>query len=114
MQRRQSPAHVQTKPEQRRQLRVDQVGIEVFGHVEERVLEDVRRVDPRAEPDVDAQLHHTPEPLPVLAKEFREGPAVAPSKPVDSVGRVAGRFVDLRSNLLYPRARRKPGPKNRK
>ena len=46
MQRRQPPADVQPQPEQRGELRVGQVGVEVAGDVEERLLEDVRGVEP--------------------------------------------------------------------
>lgn len=74
MPRRQPPADVQAEPEQRRELRAGQAGVEVAGDVQERLLEDVRRVDPGPEPGLEAQLHHAPEPVAVLAER-------APPKP---------------------------------
>ena len=81
---------MQPQPEQRGELGVGQVGVEVAGDVEERLLEDVRRVEPGPQPRVDAQLHHAPEPIAVLVEELRQRLAVAAAKPVDRVDRVAG------------------------
>ena len=93
MQRRQPPADVQSQPEQRRELGVGQVGVEVAGDVEERLLDDVRRVESGSEPRVQAQLDHPPEPVAVLLEELRQRPAVAAAEPLDRVVRVAGRLV---------------------
>ncbi len=53
------------------------VGVEVVIDVEERLLEDVRRVESGPEPRVDAQFDHAPELVAVLGKELRQSPLVA-------------------------------------
>ena len=90
MQRRQPPADVQPQPEQRGELRVGQVGVQVAGDVEERLLDDVRRVEPGPQPRVQAQLHHAPEPVAMLFEQHRQRPAVAAAELLDRVDRVAG------------------------
>ena len=93
MQRRQPPADVQPQPEQRGELRVGQVGVEVAGDVEERLLEDVRRIEPASQPRVQAQLDHAPEPVAILVEERRQRLAVAAAEPSrsDRSGRRASR-----------------------
>ena len=50
MQRGQPTAYVQPEPEQWRELRVGQVGVEIARDVEERLLEDVGGIEPGPEP----------------------------------------------------------------
>ena len=113
MQRRQPPADVQPQPEQRGELGVGQVGVEVAGDVEERLLDDVRRVEPGPQPRVQPQLDHPPEPLAILVEERRQRLAVAAAEPLDRVSRFAGRLVHGGPHTLYPRTGEKAGPRNR-
>jgi len=112
MQGRQPQSDVQPHPEQRWELGVGQVGVEVAVNVEELLLDDVRRVESAPEPRVHPQLDHAPESVAVLLEERRQRLAVAAAKPVDHVGRVAGRLVHVGLHPHYPRASQKPGPRN--
>ena len=114
MQGRQPPADVQPQPEQRGELRVGQVGVEVAGDVEERLLDDVRRVEAGSQPRVQAQLDHAPEPVAMLFEERRQRLAVAAAELLDRVGRVAGRLVHEGPHTLYPRPVRNRDRKKRK
>ena len=79
---------VQSQPEQRGELGVGQIGVKVAGDVEERLLDDIRRVETSAKPRVQAQLHHAPEPLAMLLEERRQRLAVAAAELLDQVVRV--------------------------
>ncbi len=66
------------KPKRRRGLRFGEVGAEVAVDVEERLLEDVRRVEPAPYPRVDPQLDHAPESVAILVELLRQGPRSPP------------------------------------
>ena len=55
----------QPQPQEQRQPRVGQVRRELGDGVHQSVLEDVGRVDPSADPAVQAGVHHPPQPRPV-------------------------------------------------
>ena len=94
---------VQQKPEQRRGLRDGEVGAEVAVDVEERLLEDVRRVEPAPDPRVDPKLDHVPEWVALLVEELRPGPPVAAEEPMDRIGPVAVRIVQVVPHTPNPR-----------
>ena len=102
MQRRQPPADVQPQPEQGGKLRVCQVGVEVAGDVEERLLDDIRCVEPGSKPRVEAQLHHVPEAVAMLVEERCQRLLVAAAELLDRVIRVARRLVSEGPHTLYP------------
>ena len=93
------------------QLRVGQVGVQVAGDVEERLLEDVRGVEAGPDARVDAQLDHATEPIAVAIEQRRQRLAVAAAELLDRVDCVAGWVVHDSPHTPYPRAGRKAGPK---
>ena len=106
-----SPADVQPQPEQRWQLRVSQIGVQVAGDVDERLLEHIGGVDAGSEPRVDAQLDHATEPIAVAIEYRRQRPAAARAQPLDGVGRVAWSGFHESPHTPYPRAGQKSGQK---
>jgi len=110
VERRQPPADVQAQPEQRGQLRVGQVGVEVAGDVEERLLEDIRCVEAGPDARVDAEFDHATEPIAVAIEQGRQRPAVAAAERPQRVGRIAEAVVHDGPHTLYPRAGQKAGP----
>ncbi len=103
VERRQPPTDVQPQPEQRRQLGVGEIGVQVVGYVEERLLEDVRGVEPGPHTRVDAQLDHATEPIAVASEQGRQCLAITSTKSLDQVGRFAGRVLHDGPHTPYPR-----------
>lgn len=60
------------EPEEERSGRVPEVLPEPLRSLEEDLLEDVRGIDPRLEPGVEADLHHASQSVPMRAKEAGE------------------------------------------
>ena len=103
VERRQSPADVQPQPEQRRQLRVSQIGVQIAGDVNERLLEHVGSVNPGPEPWVDPQLDHATEPIAIAIEYRRQRPWAATAQPLDGVRCVAGSVFHESPHTPYPR-----------
>jgi hypothetical protein len=93
------------------QLRVGQIGVQIAGDVEERLLEDVRGVEAGPDARVDAQLDHATEPITIAIEQGRQRPAVAAAELLDQVGCVAGRVLHDSPHTPYPRAERRSGQK---
>ena len=109
VQGRQTPADMQPQPEQRRDLRVGEVGVEVLGDVEEGLLDDIRGVEPGAEPGVETQLDHAAESIAVVVEERRQRLSVAAAERVDRVVRAGRRFVHRGPPTPIMRPGRKSG-----
>src|SRR5262249_22436967 len=78
--------------------------IVLLGEVEERILDEVRPVEPGSKPGVQAQLHHAPEPLAMLVKERCQRRAVVAAELLDRDVRIAGRLGQEGFRTHYPRA----------
>ena len=114
MERRQPPADVQPHPEQRGELRVGQVGVQVACDVEERLLKDVRGVEPGPDARVDAEFDHAAEPIAVAIEKARQRLAVAGAEPIEQLRHRVGSLVHEGAHTSYLRAEAKAGPKDRR
>jgi hypothetical protein len=105
------PADVQPQPEHRRKLRIGEVGIEVSGQIENGLLKHIRGVDPRAQPRIEAELHHARQPITVLFEERRERALAAVAELSAWITGVAARMVHKWLHTRNPRVRPEPRPK---
>ena len=81
VQRGQPPADVQPHPEQRLELGVGAVGIEIAGQLEVGLLEDVRGIEAGPQSGVHAELDHAPQPVAIAIEQLAQRLAVAGAEP---------------------------------
>ena len=100
-----------TEPRQERQGRILQVGREPQGGVCKRLLDDVRRVDPRGQPPVEPAGDQSAKSVAMPGQDGRLRERVAPACPLDqSVSVVDGRGHEVEVSRLTvnpPRPRRR-------